>query len=126
MLKWSGLITSRRRRLNTALFPELGRPRNAATPAAGDSDATRPLSPAGGCAPDSINESKSAFLLRSLRHDAPHPWRRAKLPPVRVPARVGRWMARIPVDAATQQKYPVPLEYAKASFERIKQRLRHL
>ena len=38
----------------------------------------------------------------------------------------GRWMARIPVDAATQQKYPVPLEYAKASFERIKQRLRHL
>jgi hypothetical protein len=35
-------------------------------------------------------------------------------------------MACIPVDAATQQKYPVPLEYAKASFERIKQRLRHL
>jgi hypothetical protein len=34
----------------------------------------------------------------------------------------GRWM--IPfirtVDAATEQKYPVLLEYAKASFERIK------
>jgi hypothetical protein len=30
------------------------------------------------------------------------------------------------VDAATEQKYPVPLEYAKASFERIKQQLRHL
>jgi hypothetical protein len=30
------------------------------------------------------------------------------------------------VDAATEQKYPVLLEYAKASFERIKQRLRHL
>jgi hypothetical protein len=29
------------------------------------------------------------------------------------------------VDAA-KQKYPVLLEYAKASFERIKQRLRHL
>jgi hypothetical protein len=29
-------------------------------------------------------------------------------------------------DAATEQKYPVLLEYAKASFERIKQRLRHL
>jgi hypothetical protein len=28
--------------------------------------------------------------------------------------------------AATEQKYPVLLEYAKASFERIKQRLRHL
>jgi hypothetical protein len=28
--------------------------------------------------------------------------------------------------AATEQKYPVPLECAKASFERIKQRLRHL
>src|SRR5262249_50740712 len=28
--------------------------------------------------------------------------------------------------AATEQKYPVALEYAKASFERIKQRLRHL
>jgi hypothetical protein len=27
------------------------------------------------------------------------------------------------VDAATEQKYPVLLEYAKASFERIKQRL---
>jgi hypothetical protein len=26
----------------------------------------------------------------------------------------------------TEQKYPVLLEYAKASFERIKQRLRHL
>jgi hypothetical protein len=35
-------------------------------------------------------------------------------------------MTRIPVDAATEQKYPVLLEYAKASFERIKQRLRHL
>jgi hypothetical protein len=34
-------------------------------------------------------------------------------------------MARIPVDAATEQKYPVLLEYAKASFERIKQRHRH-
>jgi hypothetical protein len=30
------------------------------------------------------------------------------------------------VGAATEQKYPVLLEYAKASFERIKQRLRHL
>ena len=30
------------------------------------------------------------------------------------------------VVAATEQKYPVLLEYAKASFERIKQRLRHL
>ena len=30
------------------------------------------------------------------------------------------------VDAATEQKYPVLLEYVKASFERIKQRLRHL
>jgi hypothetical protein len=30
------------------------------------------------------------------------------------------------VDAVTEQKYPVLLEYAKASFERIKQRLRHL
>jgi hypothetical protein len=29
-------------------------------------------------------------------------------------------------DAATEQKYPMLLEYAKASFERIKQRLRHL
>jgi hypothetical protein len=29
------------------------------------------------------------------------------------------------VDAATKQKYSVLLEYAKASFERIKQRLRH-
>jgi hypothetical protein len=28
--------------------------------------------------------------------------------------------------SATEQKYPVLLEYAKASFERIKQRLRHL
>jgi hypothetical protein len=28
--------------------------------------------------------------------------------------------------AATEQKYPVLLEYAKVSFERIKQRLRHL
>jgi hypothetical protein len=28
--------------------------------------------------------------------------------------------------AATEQKYPVLLEYAKACFERIKQRLRHL
>jgi hypothetical protein len=26
----------------------------------------------------------------------------------------------------TEQKYPVILEYAKASFERVKQRLRHL
>jgi len=33
----------------------------------------------------------------------------------------GRWMI-----VATEQKYPVPLEYAKASFECIKQRLRHL
>jgi hypothetical protein len=30
------------------------------------------------------------------------------------------------VDAGTEQKYPVLLEYAKAPFERIKQRLRHL
>jgi hypothetical protein len=48
--------------------------------------------PRGGCrgyAPDPINESKAAFLLRSLRHNAPHPLRRDKLPPVRVPARVG-------------------------------------
>jgi hypothetical protein len=30
------------------------------------------------------------------------------------------------VGAATEQKYPVLLEYAKASFERIKQWLRHL
>ena len=30
------------------------------------------------------------------------------------------------VDVATEQKYSVLLEYAKASFERIKQRLRHL
>jgi hypothetical protein len=29
-------------------------------------------------------------------------------------------------DDVTEQKYPVLLEYAKASFERIKQRLRHL
>jgi hypothetical protein len=29
-------------------------------------------------------------------------------------------------DAATEQKYPVLLEYAKASLERIKQRPRHL
>jgi hypothetical protein len=29
-------------------------------------------------------------------------------------------------DAATEQKYPMLLEYAKASLERIKQRLRHL
>jgi hypothetical protein len=28
--------------------------------------------------------------------------------------------------AATEQKNPVPLEHAKASFERTKQRLRHL
>jgi len=33
-----------------------------------------------------------------------------------------RWMIR----AATEQKHPVLLEYAKASFKRIKQRLRHL
>jgi hypothetical protein len=30
------------------------------------------------------------------------------------------------LDDVTEQKYPVLLEYAKASFERIKQRLRHL
>jgi hypothetical protein len=30
------------------------------------------------------------------------------------------------VDVGTEQKYPVLLEYAKAPFERIKQRLRHL
>jgi hypothetical protein len=30
------------------------------------------------------------------------------------------------VGAATEQKYPMLLEYAKALFERIKQRLRHL
>jgi hypothetical protein len=35
-------------------------------------------------------------------------------------------MTRIPIDAATEQKYPVLLEYAKAPFERIKQRMRHL
>jgi hypothetical protein len=30
------------------------------------------------------------------------------------------------VDAVTEQKYPVLLEYANASFERIEQGLRHL
>ena len=30
------------------------------------------------------------------------------------------------VDAVTEQKYPVLLEYVNASFERIKQGLRHL
>jgi hypothetical protein len=31
-----------------------------------------------------------------------------------------------PLTLQTQQKYPVLLEYAKAFFQRIKQRLRHL
>jgi hypothetical protein len=35
-----------------------------------------------------------------------------------------RLLGRLPLQ--TEQKYPVLLEYAKASFERIKQRLRHL
>jgi hypothetical protein len=35
------------------------------------------------------------------------------------------WWSR-EVDAATEQKYPVLLEYAKASFERMEHRLRHL
>jgi hypothetical protein len=43
-----------------------------------------------GYAPDPINESKSAFLLRSLRHDAPHPLRRGKSRPAGSSPRAGR------------------------------------
>ena len=38
----------------------------------------------------------------------------------------GASMIRLFGGLTTEQKYPVLLEYAKASFERIKQRLRHL
>jgi hypothetical protein len=75
-----------------------------------------------------LTNSKSAFLLRSLRHDAAHSLRRDKLPLVAStggPGRLDDPLTRT-VDAVTEQKYPVLLEYAKASFERIKQRLRHL
>src|SRR6266550_1063352 len=66
--------------------------------------------------------------IRSLRHDAAHSLRRDKLPLVAStggPGRLDDPLTRT-VDAVTEQKYPVLLEYAKASFERIKQRLRHL
>ncbi len=62
-------------------------------------------------------------LVRAL------PVRRDKLPPVAAsPGGAGRLDDPLirTVDAVTEQKYPVLLEYAKASFERIKQRLRHL
>jgi hypothetical protein len=44
------------------------------------------------------------------------------------PAGRGAWMIRLlgRLPLQTEQKYPMLLEYAKASFERIKQRLRHL
>jgi hypothetical protein len=48
--------------------------------------------------------------------------RRDKLRPVA--ASPGGRALEIPLQP--EQKYPVLLEYAKASFERIKQRLRHL
>ena len=50
------------------------------------------------------------------------PWRRDKLRPVA--ASLGGRALDDPLKR--EQKYPVLLEYAKASFERIKQRLRHL
>src|SRR5262249_14031792 len=62
----------------------------------------------------------------SLRRVPTNPVQRpARRPSVGGSVRLDNPLTRT-VDAGTEQKYPVLLEYAKAPFERIKQRLRHL
>ena len=66
----------------------------------------------------------------SVGHDAPGKTALWQAPARRGCHQVGRgvWMIRLlgRLTLQTEQKYPVLLEYAKGSFERIKQRLRHL
>jgi hypothetical protein len=71
-------------------------------------------------------QSPDAQAIFCRRRQQPSPslsWRSMPVASWPAPARHGVTRRQ---GAATEQKYPVPLEYAKASFERIKQRVRHL